>query len=105
MLDGKRNSINMVAQANFSHKELQGLSCNEMQEKLWQEKQINWAKLPQGQKIGFTCIKEKVMKPIPYGPKQGEMVERNVWTATGSPSSKIELDGQINSIKFVQDKD
>jgi tRNA(His) guanylyltransferase len=105
MLDAKRSSINMVAQCNFSHKSLQGLSCNEMQEKLWQEKQINWAKLPQGQKIGFTCTREKAMKTIPGGPMKGELVERNSWVVKGSPSSKTELDGLINSIKFVKEKD
>jgi len=102
MLDAKRSSINMVAQCNFSHKSLQGLSCDEMQEKLWQEKQINWAKLPQGQKIGFVCMKDKVLKPIPKGPKEGEMVERNIWSIKGSPSSKTELDELINLIKFTE---
>lgn len=105
MLDGKRNSINMVAQANFSHNELQGLTCNEMQEKLWQEKQINWATLPKGQKIGFTCLRKETMKPIPDGPKKGELVERSVWSVEGSPSSKTELDELINSIKFVKEED
>lgn len=104
MLDAKRNSISMFAQANFSHKELQGLNSNQMQEKLWQEKQINWGTLPQGQKIGFICTREKQMKPIPDGPKKGEMVERAVWAVKGSPSSKTELDEQISSIKFHEEK-
>ena len=36
--DCVRNSIQMVAQANFSHKQLQNKSCDELQEMLWQEK-------------------------------------------------------------------
>ena len=40
--DCVRNSIQMVAQANFSHKQLQNKSCDELQEMLWQEKNINW---------------------------------------------------------------
>ena len=28
------------------------------------------------------------------------MVERNIWTIEGSPSSKTELDEKISSIKF-----
>jgi len=91
MLDAKRNSVSMIAQANFSHKSLQGKSSDEMQEMLWQEKQINWAKLPQGQKIGFTCIREKSLKPIPEGPHKGEMVERNHWVLKESPSCKTNL--------------
>lgn len=41
-LDATRNAINMVAQANFSHKSLQGLNTDQVQEKLWQEKRINF---------------------------------------------------------------
>jgi len=105
MLDAKRNSISMVAQANFSHKSLQGLNSNQMQEKLWQEKQINWAKLPQGQKIGFICIKEKILKSISEGQNTGEMVERHNWIIKESPSSKTELDNQIKLIKFFENND
>ena len=103
MLDAKRGSINMVAQAHFSHKSLQGLSCDQMQEKLWQEKQINWAKLPQGQKIGFICRKEKCEKEIPNGPNKGEKVERNVWAIIESPSCKSDLDEIINGIQLVKE--
>ena len=39
--DATRNSINMVAQSLYSHKELQGKSCNEMQEMIFQ-KGTNW---------------------------------------------------------------
>ena len=41
-LDAARNSVQMVGQANFSHKELQNKSCNMIQEMLLIEKGINW---------------------------------------------------------------
>ena len=103
MLDAKRGSINMMAQSKFSHKSLQGLSCDQMQEKLWQEKQINWAKLPQGQKIGFTCERKTVDKPIPAGPRKGDMVERKIWDIVESPATKTELDDRIAAIKFTKE--
>lgn len=56
-LDATRNSIQMVAQANFSHKELQGLSCNMLQNKLLTEKDINWNNLPTTYKRGSCCVK------------------------------------------------
>ena len=56
-LDWKRNSIQMLARANFSHKSLQNLNCDMLQEKLWQEKNINWAKLETLYKRG-SCIKK-----------------------------------------------
>lgn len=40
--DATKNSIQVVAQANFPHKQLQGLNCSQLQEKLFQEKGINW---------------------------------------------------------------
>ena len=41
-LDATRNSIQMVGQANFSHKELQGKSCNMIQDMLLTQRNINW---------------------------------------------------------------
>ena len=57
-LDATRNSIQMVGQANFSHKELQGKSCNQIQDMLMTQKGINWNDFPVYQKRGSCCIKE-----------------------------------------------
>lgn len=57
-LDAMRNSIQMVGQANFSHKELQGKSCNEIKDMLNEKKSINWDELPAYQKQGSCCIKK-----------------------------------------------
>lgn len=54
-LDATRNSIQMVGQANFSHRELQGKSCNMIQDMLHEEKGINWNDFPTHQKRG-TCV-------------------------------------------------
>ena len=58
-LDATRNSIQMVGQANFSHKELQNKSCNEIQNMLLTVKDINWHKLDVYKKRGSCCVKEK----------------------------------------------
>lgn len=55
-LDATRNSIQMVAQANFTHKELQGLSCNKLQDKLLTERDINWNNYATRWKRGTACI-------------------------------------------------
>ena len=57
-LDASRNSVQMVGQANFSHKELQNKSCNDIQDMLMTQKGINWNDLPTYQKRGSCCIKE-----------------------------------------------
>ena len=56
-LDAIRNSIQMVGQANFSHKELQHKSCKDIKEMLL-EKNIDWTTLPLHQQRGSCCIKE-----------------------------------------------
>lgn len=56
--DWQRNSIQMLGRANFSQKALHKLNCDQIQEKLWQEKQINWAKLPVYLKRGSCVIKK-----------------------------------------------
>lgn len=56
--DATRNAIQSVGQANFSHKQLNNKSCNEIQEMLWQEKQINFNDFPTYQKRGACIIKE-----------------------------------------------
>lgn len=59
-LDAARNSIQMVGQANFSHKELQNKSCNMIQDMLHEQKGINWNDFPTDCKRGSAVIKRKI---------------------------------------------
>ena len=59
-LDATRNSIQMVGQANFSHKELQGKSCEKIKEILIAEKGISWENFH-----GVTRSSWEVDKNIP----------------------------------------
>lgn len=56
--DATRNAIQMMGRAYFSHKSLQKKSCNEIQEMLFQEKNINFNNIPTYQKRGACVIKE-----------------------------------------------
>lgn len=58
-LDASRNSVQMVGQANFSHKELQNKSCSDIQDMLMLQKGINWNDFPAYQKRGTCVIKEE----------------------------------------------
>lgn len=55
--DATRNSVEMVAQAHFSHGMLQNKSQSQMQDMLMLEKGINWNDFPVHQKRGSCCIK------------------------------------------------
>lgn len=66
-LDASRNSIQMVGRANFSHKEFQNKSCNQIQDMLMEQKGINWNDFPIYQKRGSCCIKDKNYKPVVCG--------------------------------------
>ncbi len=74
-LDATRNSIQSVAQANFSHKQLHGKNCNELQEMLWSEKNINWNDYPTHLKRGSCCAKFEV----PYRDENGTEYTRSKW--------------------------
>lgn len=60
--DATKNSISMVAQANFHHRELQGLNSSQLQDKLMLEKGINWNNLPIWQKRGVCIVKRVYQK-------------------------------------------
>lgn len=59
--DCTKNAISMAAQSMFSHKSLQGLSGKQMQEKMFQEKGINFNDYPNCAKRG-TFIQRKTIK-------------------------------------------
>jgi len=56
--DATRNSIQMAGRAQFSHAQLNNLNCNQIQEKLFQEKSINWNDYPARFKRG--CYIQKI---------------------------------------------
>lgn len=72
-LDATRNSIQMMGQANFSHKELQNKSCNMIQDMLFTQCGINWNDLPTHLKRGSCCIKDNTN--ITSAGNYGEEVE------------------------------
>ena len=79
-LDASRNSIQMVGRANFSHRELQHKSCNDIQDMLMTQKGINWNDFPTYQKHGSCVVRNKFIlesdgvkeKCTLRDPKQGE---------------------------------
>lgn len=95
-LDATRNSIQMVGQANFSHKELQNKSCNEIQDMLMTQKGINWNNFPTYQKRGSCCIKEE------YFESGENEVQRSRWIIDKNiPIFKGEGRKYIDDLVFV----
>lgn len=93
-LDAVRNSIQMVGQANFSHKELQGKSCNMIQDMLFQKKGINWNNYPTDCKRGSCCVKnhyDTYGDHLVYPGKLGEwVIDRDIPTFKGEARFYIE---------------
>ena len=77
--DATRNSINMVAQSYFSHKELMGKSTSDVQDMLMLQKEVNWNNFKSGEKRGRAIVK------VEYKGENDSI--RNKW---------ISLDGVIN---------
>ena len=111
-LDASRNSIQMVGQANFSHKELQNKSCNDIQDMLMTQKGINWNDLPTYQKRGSCCIKTEenvtennLVEKIKFGEDRKKTVvniERSHWIIdTDIPIFRNESREYIDRLVFV----
>ena len=91
--DATRNAIQMLGQCNFSHKELHGKSCNDIQDMLMLQKGINFNDMPIEFKRGVCCIKNRVICE-PYG---------NRMLVYGVDEGKWVLDKEIPI--FTQDRD
>jgi tRNA(His) 5'-end guanylyltransferase len=55
--DATRNAIQMLGQTHFTHKELQGKSCSDIQDMLMLQKGINFNDMPVEFKRGVCCFK------------------------------------------------
>lgn len=82
--DATRNAIQMLGQAHFSHNQLQNKSCAQIQEMLWQEKQINFNDYEPYYKRGRCVIKGVdgwfVDRNIPIFSQDKNYIEQ--WLAT-----------------------
>ena len=77
--DATRNSVQAVGQAHFSQKELNGKSCNEIQDMLFTEKNINWGDLPTDCKRGATCYKSDEETNFFFRNGEQTIYKRNGW--------------------------
>ena len=88
--DATRNSINMVAQSLYSHKELQGKSCNEMQEMIFQ-KGTNWNDFSIPEKRGSFIRRHE----------DGSIIVRRPWYIDDDMPILTEDRNYIDSLVFV----
>ena len=58
--DATRNAIQMLGQCHFSHKDLYGKSCNDIQDMLMTQKGINFNDMPTEFKRGVCCRRTEV---------------------------------------------
>ena len=88
--DATKNAISMTAHAHFSHASLQGLSTDQMQERLFAEKGINFNDLPVGFKRGRVIERQTSEQSVSYthkrtGEEQTAMALRSAWVSVGPP--------------------
>lgn len=93
--DCSRNSLSMVAQSHFSHKQLHGKSSPEMHQML-HEIGVNWATdYSDGDKNGRIILRKEYTIPVPEDQKHDPTlkdVQRTRWESSGA-------------WKFTEDKD
>lgn len=76
--DWTRNSIQMLARAHFSHQQVHRLNTNQLHEKLFSEKGINWANLVTHLKNGIA-IRQQDTRGTAETSEGVIEVERHVW--------------------------
>lgn len=72
--DAERNSLNLLAQSHYSHKQLLGKKSADLHEMLYQ-KGDNWSKLETHKKRGFCVVKEGVDREIPRFGNERDYIE------------------------------
>ena len=90
--DATRNSIQMAGHANFSNKEMQKKSNNEVQDMLMLQKGINWNDYPVPCKRGTCCIKQDT-EIISNGQtviRKKWVIDKNIPIFTGENRTYIE---------------
>ena len=95
--DCVRNSIQSVGQANFSHKQLEGKNCNDIQDMLMLKKGINWNDYPTTLKRGSCCIK----KPFKINEGTEKETIRNKWVIDNEIPIFTQDRDYINKLIFI----
>lgn len=90
--DATRNSINSVAQSLFSHKELQGISSKDLQNKMLTERDVNWNDYPTHLKRGCCAIKDSEGKwvldvNIPIFTEDRDYIDRLIFLEDGEENA------------------
>lgn len=78
-LDAARNSIQMLGQAYFSHKELNNKSTSDIQDMVNEKFNINWNDLPTEFKRGSCCIKQEKLVTVEKSDGTAENCLRSEW--------------------------
>ena len=76
--DATRNSINMLGQSYFSHKQLQYKNTDQVQEMLFSEHDINWNNIPTWQKRGYCSTPIGFDDDIPIFTQDRDYIEQHL---------------------------
>ena len=91
--DATRNSIQALAQNFYSQKQLSGLKCSQLQDKMFTEKGVNWNNLSTYQKRGACAVKRMMKKKVKFKDGSSTLVDRPQWVI------------DLNIPVFTQDRD
>lgn len=94
-LDASRNSIQMCGQAYFSHSQLEGKTCSNIQDMLMEYQHYNWNNIPTHRKRGSCCIKEEYQDSDVdikdgYSPKSHWIIDKEIPIFKGDGRNYIE---------------
>lgn len=93
--DAIRNSVSMLAQSKFSHKQLHGVNSDQMKEMLVREHSISWDDQPMQAKYGWALTRFTRELPTEYTDKRtGELIKldvaRTFWEPRTAPNFSVQ---------------
>lgn len=96
-IDATKNSIQMLGQAHFSHKELHGKNGSDIQDMLMNVHNINWNNEPVGFKRGRTVVKHT----YEMIDQQAARIMEELLKKNGTPNAKV---GLVTRTKWISDE-
>ncbi|MFW5962592.1 MAG: tRNA(His) guanylyltransferase Thg1 family protein [bacterium] len=99
--DATRNSIQGLGQEHFRHKELEGVSNKQVQDKLMLELGINWNNCEVWQKRGACVIKKQYVIKAQDNPYSDEDVIRNRWVVDDCIPIFSKNTNYINDLVYI----
>lgn len=101
-LDAKKNSVQMLAQSLFSHKELQNLNSSKLLDKMLVEKKVDWNTYPEFFKTGVFVKREVYIKELSLEGSIQTVLRSRIAVLNTRPFHLLSHEDRVSIITLLQ---